>query len=58
MDKSFHPQGSEARRLGAFFNAVRTIFDWALHWLVGFIQLTEEEQREAGIYYLDRPYEE
>jgi hypothetical protein len=32
-------------------------FDSAFHWLVGCIQLTEEEQSQAGIY-LDRPNEE
>jgi hypothetical protein len=57
MDKSFHSQESDTRRLGTFFTALLKVFDRALHWLVGFIQLTEEEQREAGIY-LDRPYEE
>lgn len=57
MDKSFHPQESETRRLGTFFTAFLKIFDRVLHWLVGFIQLTEEEQREAGIYH-DRPYKE
>jgi hypothetical protein len=55
MDKSFHPQRSDILRLpGPFFTALLKVFDNALQWLVGFIQLTEEEQREAGIY-LDRP---
>jgi hypothetical protein len=58
MDKSFHPQESDTGgRLSPFFTALLRIFDTARHWLAGFIQLTEEEQREAGIY-LDRPYEE
>jgi len=57
MDKSFRPQRSDARQPGIFFAAFLRISDRALHWLVGFIQLTEEEQREAGIYF-DRPYEE
>jgi hypothetical protein len=57
MDKSFHPQRSDTRRPGTFFTALRKIFNMTIHWLVGFIQLTEEEQREAGIN-LDRPYEE
>ncbi len=56
MNKSFHPQESYTGRLGTFFTALLRIFDTAHHWLAGFIQLTEEEQREAGIY-LDRPYE-
>ena len=57
MDKSFHRQRSETRRPGIIFTALLKIFGRALNWLVGFIQFTEEEQREAGIY-LDRPYEE
>jgi len=57
MDKSFRPQRSDARQPGILFAAFLRISDRALHWLVGFIQLTEEEQREAGIYF-DRPYEE
>ena len=56
MDKSLHPQRSDTRRSGTF-NALLKIFKMVLHWLVGYFQLTEEEQREAGIY-LDRPYEE
>jgi len=55
MDKSFHPQRSDTLwRPGTFFTAVLKIFDRTRHWLAGFIQLTEEEQRQAGIY-LDRP---
>jgi hypothetical protein len=57
MDKSFHPQSSDARRSGDFFTNLRKVFDRALRWLVGFFQLTEEEQKEAGIY-LERPYYE
>jgi len=58
LDKSFQPQRSNTlRQPCTFFTAIRTIFDWALHWLVSFIQLTEEEQRETGIY-LDYPIPE
>ena len=57
MDKSFHQQKSDTRRPDIVFTALRKIFDLALPWLVGFFQLTEEQQREAGIY-LDRPYDE
>ena len=54
MDNSFHSQRLDIRRPEASFAALLTkIFDMSLHWLVGFIQLTEEEQKEAGIY-LDR----
>jgi hypothetical protein len=51
MDKSFHPQRSDRRRLSTFFTAFLKIFDSALYWLIGFIQLTEEEKRDAGIYH-------
>jgi hypothetical protein len=54
MDNSFHSQRSDIRRRsGGFFAVLLKIFVSILRWLVGFIQLTEEEQREAGIY-LDR----
>jgi len=57
MDNSFQPQRSDTQQPDPFFTALIKIFDRILYWLVGFIHVTEEEQREAGIY-LDRPYEE
>jgi hypothetical protein len=58
MDNSFQPQSSDTQRPDTFFTTlIKKVFESTFHWLVGFIQLTEEEQREAGIY-LDRPYEE
>ena len=54
MDNPFNPQRSDTWRPGAFLAALLKIFDSALSRLVGFIQLTEEEQRDAGIY-LDHP---
>ena len=50
MDKSFHPQRSDTWRFSTFFTALLKVFDSSIHWLVGFMQLTEEEGREAGIY--------
>lgn len=57
MDNSFQPKRSDTQQPDHFFTALIKIFDGILDWLVGFIHVTEEEQREAGIY-LDRPYEE
>jgi len=57
MDKFFHPQRSDTQRPGVLFATLLRISGRAFHWLVGFFQLTEKEQREAGVY-LDRPYEE
>jgi hypothetical protein len=50
MDNSFHPQRSDTRPPGAFFTALLKVLDSALHWLAGLIQLTEEEQEDAGIF--------
>ena len=56
MDKSFHPQESNTQQPSGFLASLR-IFDSILplmrrsvKWLAGLIQLTEEEQGEAGIY--------
>ena len=57
MDKFFNPQRSDTQRPSVLIATLLKISDRAFHWLVGFFQLTEKEQREAGVY-LDRPYEE
>jgi hypothetical protein len=36
------------------FSATLQIFDSILKWLAGLIQLTEEEQKDAGIYVDDQ----
>lgn len=54
MDFLFHSKRSDTRRPGAFLAALLRKFNNALGRLIGFIQLTEEEQRDAGIY-LDHP---
>ena len=52
MDNSLRRQGSDAQQPSGFLASLQ-IFDGILHWLAGLIQLTEEEQREAGIYLGD-----
>jgi len=54
MDRLFHSQRSDTQQPGAFLAALLMIFNNALGRLVSLIQLTEEEQRDAGIY-LDNP---
>jgi hypothetical protein len=53
MDKFFHPQRSEAQQQGAFFVTLLKILENAMKLAGWFFQMTEEEQRDAGIY-LDR----
>jgi hypothetical protein len=49
MNKSIRLQDPNARQpSGVLVNL--QILDRILHWLVGFFQLTEEEQDDAGIY--------
>ena len=54
MDNSFRRQGSDTQKPSGFLSL--QIFDSLLNWLAGFIQLTEEEQRHAGIYLGDQRY--
>jgi hypothetical protein len=56
MDKSFNPQESNMQQPSGFLTSLR-IFDSILplmrrsvKWLAGFLQVTEEEQEDAGIY--------
>lgn len=49
MDNSFRQHESDSLRLGGF-SAVLQIFYGILQWLTSLIQLTEEEQDDAGIY--------
>jgi len=57
MDNHYRQPESDVQRPGAFLTALLKIFDSTLNWLVGFLTLTEEEQRDAGIY-LGRPGDE
>ncbi len=47
MDNFLNRQVSDTQQPGGFFAGI-------LHWLAGLLQLTEEEQREAGIYLGDQ----
>jgi hypothetical protein len=54
MDNPLQQQESQSRQPGGFPPLSLQIFDSILQWLTGILQLTEEEQDDAGIY-LDRP---
>ncbi len=47
MNNLLHQQARDAPQSGGFLASI-------LHWLIGLVQLTEEEQGEAGIYLGDR----
>lgn len=49
MDHFFRQQESDKQQSKGLLASLQ-IFDDILKWLAGFIQLTEEEQIEAGIY--------
>jgi hypothetical protein len=53
MDNSFYQQESDIQQPRSFLASLH-IFDSILHWLAGLFQLTEEEQRNAGIYLGDQ----
>jgi hypothetical protein len=49
MDNSFRQQESETQQSNGFFVNLQ-ILGGLLHWLAGLFQLTEEEQKDAGIF--------
>jgi hypothetical protein len=53
MDNSFHQQESDIQQPSSFLASFH-IFDGILDWLAGLVQLTEEEQKDAGIYLGDQ----
>lgn len=55
MDNSFHQQGSNTQRSSGL-SAGWQIINRILNWLAGFMGLTEEEQKDAGIYLGDQRY--
>jgi hypothetical protein len=57
MDNSFLQPETNTQKQRGFLLAGRQIFDNALNWLAGHIQMTEEEQRDAGIYLGEQPQE-
>jgi hypothetical protein len=50
MDNSFHEQGSHTHQDPKRFLVSLPILGNLIKWLASLIQLTEEEQEEAGIY--------
>jgi hypothetical protein len=56
MDNSFRQQGSDTQQQPGGLLASLKIFNGILNWLAGLIQLTEEEQKEAGIQLGDPRY--
>jgi hypothetical protein len=54
MDNSFREQRSGTQQDPKRFWVSLTILASIVHWLVGLINLPEEEHEDAGIY-LDRP---
>jgi hypothetical protein len=55
MDNSFHQQRSNTQGSSGS-SAGWQIFNRILNWLAGFIGLTEDEQKDAGIYLGDQRY--
>jgi len=53
MDNSFHRQGTDTQQPTGF-GATLQLFNSILDWLAGLIKLTEEEQKDAGIYLVDK----
>jgi hypothetical protein len=51
MDSSFREQESATRQAPKSFLASLQILASLILWLAGLINLTEEEQEEAGIYH-------
>ena len=54
MDNTSHEQASQTQQDSKKFWVSLPILGNLIKWLASLIQLTEEEQEEAGIY-LDRP---
>lgn len=50
MDHSIRPEQSSGIRPGGAFSTGLQILDRILDWLTGLMQLTEDEQNDAGIY--------
>ena len=55
MDNPIRQQRSDTQQPSGFFASLQ-IFDSLLNWLAGLIQMTEEEQKDAGIYLGDQSY--
>jgi hypothetical protein len=53
MDNSFHRQETDTQQPTGLLASLQ-IFNSILDWLAGLIKLTEEEQKDAGIYLGDK----
>ena len=56
MDNSFHQQGSETQQSSGLLASLQ-IINRILSWLTSLFKLTEDEQKEAGVYLRDQRYE-
>ena len=54
MDNSILQHEPDTRQPGGFIAIVK-IFKSMLNWVARFVQLTEDEQEDAGIYLGDKP---
>jgi hypothetical protein len=55
MDNSFRPNGSDTQQPNGISGRL-PIVDGLLKWPAGLIKLTEDEQKDAGIYIGDQRY--
>ncbi|MDD5760399.1 MAG: hypothetical protein PHI06_15135 [Desulfobulbaceae bacterium] len=55
MDDSLRQQGSDTQQPKSSLVSLQ-VFNNILNWLAGFIRLTEEEQKDAGIWLGDQRY--
>ena len=51
MDDSVRQQETDEQQPSRFLTSSLHIFNGILQTLTGFLQLTEEERKDAGIYY-------
>jgi len=56
MDNSIRSDQSSGTQPQSGFSTGLQILDSILSWLTGLVQLTEEEQKDAGIYLGDESY--
>ncbi len=57
MKAFFRRQESDSQQSGGFLAHLQQVFDDFQKWLIRLVWLTEEEQKEAGVYLDDRHYE-
>ena len=54
MKAFFRRQESDSQQSGGFLAHLQQVFDDFQKWLIRLVWLTEEEQKEAGVYLDDR----